>query len=76
MTSVLTLKNDSHDSVITDDRLLTEKQVEHLTGRACSTLQKDRVQRRGIPFVKVGRSVRYYFRDVKAFLHENRVEVD
>lgn len=48
--------------------LLSDCDVEKLTGRARSTLQKDRVAGGGIPFVRIGRLVRYRQSDVKAYL--------
>jgi predicted DNA-binding transcriptional regulator AlpA len=50
------------------DQLLSDREVEKITGRARSTLQKDRVAGLGIPFVRVGRLVRYRQSDVAAFL--------
>ncbi len=50
-----------------DDRLLTELQVAERQGRAVKTLQNQRVSGDGIPFVKLGRSVRYRLSDVKAW---------
>jgi excisionase family DNA binding protein len=52
------------------DPLLDDHAVAQLTGRARSTLQKDRVAGNGIPFVKVGRLVRYRRSDVEHFLNE------
>jgi hypothetical protein len=43
---------------------LTEKEVSILTGRAVSTLQKDRMRRQGIPYYKHGRFVHYIRKDV------------
>jgi hypothetical protein len=48
--------------------LLSDRDVERATGRARSTLQKDRVAGTGIPFVRLGRLVRYRQSDVTAFL--------
>jgi predicted DNA-binding transcriptional regulator AlpA len=48
--------------------LLTDHAVAALTGRARSTLQKDRLFGTGIPFVRFGRLVRYRRSDVIAFL--------
>jgi hypothetical protein len=48
--------------------LLTDYDVERRTGRARPTLQKDRVAGRGIPFVKIGRLVRYRPEDVDAYI--------
>jgi predicted DNA-binding transcriptional regulator AlpA len=50
------------------DPLLSDRDVERITGRARSTLQKDRVVGSGIPFVRIGRLVRYRQSDVQAFL--------
>jgi predicted DNA-binding transcriptional regulator AlpA len=50
------------------DPLLDDNEVAQITGRARSTLQKDRVIGTGIPFVRVGRLVRYRQSDVAAYL--------
>jgi predicted DNA-binding transcriptional regulator AlpA len=50
------------------DPLLSDRDVEKITGRARSTLQKDRVSGSGIPFVRIGRLVRYRQSDVEAYL--------
>ena len=50
------------------DRLLNDHEVADITGRARSTLQKDRLFGTGIPFVRIGRLVRYRQSDVDAFL--------
>jgi hypothetical protein len=48
--------------------LLSDIEVSRITGRARSTLQKDRVAGVGIPWVRIGRLVRYRRQDVTAFL--------
>lgn len=50
------------------DPLLSDRDVERITGRARSTLQKDRVVGSGIPFVRIGRLVRYRQSDVQSYL--------
>jgi predicted DNA-binding transcriptional regulator AlpA len=50
------------------DQLLSDRDVEKITGRAQSTLQKDRVAGKGIPFIRMGRLVRYRQSDVNAYL--------
>jgi predicted DNA-binding transcriptional regulator AlpA len=50
------------------DPLLSDRDVGRITGRARSTLQKDRVAGNGIPFVRLGRLVRYRQSDVTAYL--------
>jgi hypothetical protein len=52
------------------DPLRSDHDVEKITGRARSTLQKDRVAGIGIPFVRFGRLVRYRQSAVTAFLDE------
>ena len=50
------------------DQLLSDCDVEKIAKRARSTLQKDRVAGIGIPFIRIGRLVRYRQSDVRAFL--------
>jgi len=52
--------------------LLNVAQVSELTGRAVSTLEKDRLTGYGPPYLKLGRLVRYRRRDVEAWLDEGR----
>jgi predicted DNA-binding transcriptional regulator AlpA len=55
--------------VLMTDRLLSDREVSQITGRARSTLQKDRVAGAGpIPWVYVGRLVRYRQSDVEAYI--------
>jgi hypothetical protein len=50
------------------DHLLSDWDVEKIAKRARSTLQKDRVAGTGIPFIRIGRLVRYRPSDVAAYL--------
>ena len=51
------------------DRWITVEEVERITGRKRSTLNKDRLYKRGIPFCKLGnKSVRYRLTDVLRFM--------
>ena len=50
------------------ERLLSDREVSHIVGRARSTLQKDRVNGTGIPFVRLGALVRYRVSDLDAYL--------
>jgi len=50
-----------------------EVKVSKITGRALPTLRNDRHNRRGIPFIKMGRSVRYALSDVVAFMEARKV---
>jgi predicted DNA-binding transcriptional regulator AlpA len=53
------------------EALLDEKEISRLTGRAIPTLQKDRLNGEGPPFVKIGRHVRYQPSAVQAWLDKN-----
>jgi hypothetical protein len=50
------------------DHLLSDRDVEKIVKRARSTLQKDGVAGTGIPFIRIGRAVRYRSSDVAAYL--------
>lgn len=55
---------------------LTENEVSRITKRALQTLRNDRHEKRGIPYVKVGRSVRYKLTDVVEFMESRRIETE
>jgi excisionase family DNA binding protein len=55
--------------------LITADEVARITGLSLTTLAQWRSQRRGIPYLKVGRSVRYDPRDVQTYLEGCRVSV-
>lgn len=54
--------------VPTDERLLTTKEAAEYVQLSHRTLENMRFQRRGIPFVKVGGSVRYRLSDLARFI--------
>ena len=56
-------------------KLLTAEEVAVLTGLAVETLAQWRSQRRGIPYLKIGRAVRYDASDVQQYLEGCRVSV-
>jgi hypothetical protein len=55
---------------------LTEREVASMTRIAVATLRNNRYLRRGIPFIKIGKSVRYKIQDVVLYLDERRVDVN
>lgn len=55
------------------DRYLTPLEVEKLTGRKCQTLANERYRGEGIPYYKVGASIRYKLSDVISFMEQHRV---
>lgn len=62
------------DSACGQPRWLNEKQVAELTGISLSTLRKHRFFSEGLPYYKVGRSVRYKHSDVISFMEARRIE--
>lgn len=58
----------------TSCRCLSEQEVADRTGLSLSTLRANRFKRKGIPYVKLGRSVRYRLCDLEAYLAEHRID--
>jgi predicted DNA-binding transcriptional regulator AlpA len=59
-----------------NNQYLNERQVSEITGRALSTLRNERSKRIGIPYYKIGRSVRYNFQDVIKFMESHKIIPD
>jgi hypothetical protein len=57
-------------------KYIDEQEVTKITGRALSTLRNERFNRRGIPYYKVGRSVRYKLEDVIHFMESCRIQTN
>ena len=55
-----------------DDRLLTADEIENEGGGSKSKLAKDRCYGKGIPYVKLGRLVRYRLGDYREYIARNR----
>jgi excisionase family DNA binding protein len=55
--------------------LLTPEEVAVVTGLSRETLAQWRSQKRGLPYLKIGRAVRYDPSDVQAYLEGCRVSV-
>lgn len=55
--------------------LLTPEKVAEITGLSIDTLAQWRSLKRGIPYLKIGRAVRYDSADVQAYLERCRVSV-
>lgn len=53
-------------------KLLNDKQTSEMINVSTRFLQHDRVTKRRIPFIKIGRFVRYREEDLEKFLEENR----
>ena len=57
-----------------ETRYVDENKVSKITGRAVQSLRNDRFLKKGIPYIKVGRSVRYDLRDVIDFMESRRID--
>jgi predicted DNA-binding transcriptional regulator AlpA len=56
-----------------ETKYINERDVNRITGRALPTLRNDRFNRRGIPYIKLGRSVRYRLADVLEFMESRKI---
>jgi predicted DNA-binding transcriptional regulator AlpA len=56
--------------------LIKEKVLSELTGMSLATLRKHRWLGKGIPYIKIGRSVRYLESDVQNFLDQLKVQTN
>ena len=54
-------------------RYINEQQVSEITKMALSTLRNNRSKGQGIPYIKVGRSVRYDLQDVIEFMNAHKI---
>lgn len=59
-----------------ENKWLDEKQVGEMLNRSPQTLRKDRHYRRGLPYTKIGRLIRYSERDVVEYMNQRRVTFD
>ena len=57
-------------------RYLKETEVSELTGLALSTIRNHRAARKGLPFIKLGKAVRYDFDAVVRYMDKNQVETN
>ena len=56
------------------NRYLTEKEVAELTGIPVQTLRNHRHVRRGFPYRKFGKHVRYLLAEVLATMEQHRID--
>ena len=59
---------------MTEKRFLTEKEVVAITRLALSTLRSERHARRGLPYYKIGRAIRYSMDDIIQYMDAHRIE--
>jgi hypothetical protein len=56
----------------TIEPMMNEHEVARVEGRSVSSVRRDRLLRKGCPYVKIGALVRYKPSDLRAFLEQNR----
>jgi predicted DNA-binding transcriptional regulator AlpA len=55
-------------------RFLNEVETSQITGLSVQTLRNWRSQRRGIPYSKAGRAVRYKFQDIFNYMEQRKIK--
>ncbi len=56
-------------------KLLTEKETANMLRVSTSFLQKERFKHQGLPYVKIGKSVRYLYDDIVAYTEKVKISV-
>jgi len=56
-------------------KYITETECAELTGLSLSTLRNDRSKRVKLPYIKVGKSVRYDQDDIVKFMDSHKIKV-
>lgn len=57
-------------------RYLNEAEVSMITGLALPTLRNWRFAKKGIPYTKLGRAIRYKADEVLSFMENHRVQIN
>ena len=57
-------------------KLLTPKELAEILGVSTETLAQNRYLGQGVPYIKVGKRVRYQLNDVIAYLEANRTSTN
>ena len=55
---------------------INENRVAKITSRALSTLRNERSKGQGIPYIKLGRSVRYDLQDVVEYMEAHKIQTE
>ena len=63
-----------HNQNSNQEKCITELTVSERTGMSLATLRNHRWLGKGIPYIKIGRSVRYLESDVQNFLDQLKVQ--
>ncbi|OQA91181.1 MAG: hypothetical protein BWY26_01115 [Elusimicrobia bacterium ADurb.Bin231] len=59
-----------------ENEYIDERDLSRLIKRALSSIRNDRFKGQGVPFIKVGRSVRYSYSDAIAFMEQRKIKTD
>lgn len=59
-----------------ETKFLTEKQVNKITMIPLQTLRNNRFERKGMPYIKIGRSIRYELLDVVDFMQSRKINTE
>ena len=59
-----------------EKKYINEKEVSEITGIALSTLRNSRFRRTGINYYKIGRSCKYRYEDVIAFMENRKIKTE
>jgi len=54
-------------------KYLKEKEVSQIVGLALPTLRNQRSRGKGIPYSKIGRSVRYLYSDILEYMNSRKI---
>ena len=55
------------------ERLLNQKEVAEMLGMSEAWMEQSRFRKTGVPYIKIGKAVRYRLGDVRSFI-ESRVQ--
>lgn len=58
------------------DKLINTRQLSEILQVKPSTIEKARVMKRGVPYIKINRAARYKLSDVYDYIDSNRVETE
>ena len=59
-----------------ESQFVTEKQVSEITNIPLQTLRNNRFERKGMPYIKIGRSIRYELSDVVGFMQSRKIHTE
>lgn len=57
-------------------RYIDERECTKISGIATQTLRNNRFNRRGIPYIKIGRSVRYSLKDIIEYMERRKIKTE